>query len=261
MRDLLLLALILSSIILIHESGHYLAARAFGIECRTFSLGMGPVLWSRQGKHVKWCLRLVPCGGSVEIAGESRVPADCIDPDGSPSWILSVPIKKRLYARPFRQRALVLSAGIMANLVTGFLFLFIACYMVRPDQAFSLALSSLGQMFASFAQVLTHPSPDSLSGPVGIWQSVQFANGQASVLLYLAGILSVSIALFNALPVPALDGGRVIMALVERIRRKHFSLKTSNILIAGSMLVLCFMMLAVTGRELWQLFDGPGMGT
>ena len=54
----------------IHELGHFLAARRAGILCHEFSLGMGPVLWSKRVGETVYAVRAIPLGGYVAMAGE-----------------------------------------------------------------------------------------------------------------------------------------------------------------------------------------------
>lgn len=62
--------LVLSLVIIIHELGHFLAARRAGILCHEFSLGMGPILWSKRKGETLYCVRAIPLGGYVAMAGE-----------------------------------------------------------------------------------------------------------------------------------------------------------------------------------------------
>ncbi len=62
--------LILSTVIGIHELGHFLFARKFKMHCYEFSIGMGPTLFSKDGKQTRFAIKLLPIGGSVEISGE-----------------------------------------------------------------------------------------------------------------------------------------------------------------------------------------------
>ena len=67
--SILLTLLILGVIILIHELGHFLAARMFKIPVSEFAIGMGPKLITFHGKATDYNLRLVPMGGFVNIEG------------------------------------------------------------------------------------------------------------------------------------------------------------------------------------------------
>ena len=95
---------ILAGLIVVHEAGHFFAATWQGIRVSGFSVGFGPVLLERQRRGVQFALRAIPLGGFVSFPDDdedSPIPAD--DPD-------------LLRNRPLPQRALVIAAGVLANL-------------------------------------------------------------------------------------------------------------------------------------------------
>jgi membrane-associated protease RseP (regulator of RpoE activity) len=103
--------LVLALLIVVHEAGHFLAATLQGIRVSGFSIGFGPALIKRQRKGVTYALRLLPLGGFVAFPDDdedSSIPLD--DPD-------------LLRNRPIPQRALVIAAGILANLALAFVVL------------------------------------------------------------------------------------------------------------------------------------------
>lgn len=51
---------LLGFLIFIHESGHFLVAKACKIKVKEFSIGFGPTIWKKQGKETKYALRLIP---------------------------------------------------------------------------------------------------------------------------------------------------------------------------------------------------------
>jgi membrane-associated protease RseP (regulator of RpoE activity) len=96
---------ILAGLIVVHEAGHFFAATWQGIRVSGFSVGFGPVLLQRQRRGVQFALRAIPLGGYVAFPDDdedSPIPAD--DPD-------------LLRNRPLPQRALVIAAGVLANLL------------------------------------------------------------------------------------------------------------------------------------------------
>ena len=102
---------VLGLLIVIHEAGHFLAATAQGIHVNGFSIGFGPALIKRQRRGVTYAIRALPLGGFVSFPDDdedSEIPED--DPD-------------LLKNRPLPQRALVISAGVLANLMLAWLVL------------------------------------------------------------------------------------------------------------------------------------------
>jgi membrane-associated protease RseP (regulator of RpoE activity) len=100
---------VLAILIVVHEMGHFLAARLQGIHVNRFSLGFGPVIWKYQGPQTEYAIRAIPLGGFVGFPDDdpdSEIPLD--DPD-------------RLQNRPVLDRAIVISAGVIANLVFAYL--------------------------------------------------------------------------------------------------------------------------------------------
>lgn len=92
-------------LIFIHELGHFLAARAFGVGIYEFAIGMGPKLISKTGKTgTKYSLRLFPIGGYVSMVGEDE------DSDDS---------ENALCKKPVWQRIIIISAGAFMNILLG----------------------------------------------------------------------------------------------------------------------------------------------
>ena len=102
---------VLALLIVVHELGHFLAARLQNIHVNRFSIGFGPVLWKYQGPETEYALRGIPLGGYVGFPDEdpeSNIPLD--DPN-------------LLRNRPVLDRAIVISAGVIANLIFAYFLL------------------------------------------------------------------------------------------------------------------------------------------
>ena len=69
---LILFVFLLGIIVLVHEFGHFIWAKKFGVYIYEFSIGMGPVIYSHTGKKdgIKYNIRALPIGGFVSMAGE-----------------------------------------------------------------------------------------------------------------------------------------------------------------------------------------------
>lgn len=70
--DLLYYVLLVSSLIFIHESGHFAFAKIFGVKVLTFSIGFGPRIVRIRGKETEYCVALLPFGGFVKMLEESK---------------------------------------------------------------------------------------------------------------------------------------------------------------------------------------------
>ena len=103
-------ALALGVLVFVHELGHFLAARLFGMRVDAFSLGFPPNLFSRQVGQTEYRLGAVPLGGYVKIAG---MVDESLDTDG----LESEPQPDEFRSKPVWQRSVVISAGVVFNLV------------------------------------------------------------------------------------------------------------------------------------------------
>jgi membrane-associated protease RseP (regulator of RpoE activity) len=106
-------AIALFAIVMIHELGHYLMARAFGFRVLEYFVGFGPKLWSSRRGEIEYGVKAIPAGGYVKIAGMNPFENDV--PPGD---------EQRAYgARPRWQRALVILAGPISHFLVGGLIL------------------------------------------------------------------------------------------------------------------------------------------
>ncbi len=105
---ILIAILFFGLIILIHEFGHFIFAKLFGVKVNEFAIGMGPTILKKQGKETKYALRLFPIGGFVAMEGESEESDD-----------------KRAYCnQKIWKRMIILSAGAVFNLILGLVVCF-----------------------------------------------------------------------------------------------------------------------------------------
>ena len=112
---LLLLIFILGLIILVHEFGHFITAKKFGVHIYEFSIGMGPLIKTHKGKDgIDYNIRALPIGGFVSMAGEVYEDDD------------TKKIKKEDFMcnKKWWQRVIILAAGVFNNFVLAILILF-----------------------------------------------------------------------------------------------------------------------------------------
>lgn len=100
---------VLALLIVVHELGHFSAARLQGIHVNRFSIGFGPILWKYQGPQTEYALRAIPLGGFVGF------------PDDDPESDIPPNDPNLLRNRPVLDRAIVISAGVIANLIFAYL--------------------------------------------------------------------------------------------------------------------------------------------
>lgn len=124
-------------------------------------------------------------------------------------------------------------------------------------EAFKKTGASFTAIYDSFRLLFSDSSVTirSLSGPVGIYQLAKtYASHGIVYLLYLLGLLSVNIGLLNLLPIPALDGGRLVFIAYEAITKKKPNQKVQTILITVTMILLLALMAFVTVNDIIALF-------
>jgi regulator of sigma E protease len=113
--NILIFFIILLVLVLVHEFGHFITAKKFGIRVDEFGFGFPPKLFGIKKGETEYTFNLLPIGGFVKIFGEDPNEENTSGPDASRSFI----------NKPKWQQALVLFAGIFANfLLAWFLFSF-----------------------------------------------------------------------------------------------------------------------------------------
>lgn len=94
-------------LILIHEWGHFFAARLFRVWVHQFALGFGPALWKRKTDEIEYSIRLLPIGGYVRMAGEDRQSEED----------RAVPTERLFTSKPAWQRMIIVLAGPVMNII------------------------------------------------------------------------------------------------------------------------------------------------
>ena len=114
--SLLYFILILGAIVLVHEFGHFIFSKLFGVYVYEFSIGMGPKIlhWKKKGGETEYCIRAIPIGGFVSLAGEDADDNSKIDE------------KRKLYSKPVWQRLIIMIAGATFNFLFAFVILFVS---------------------------------------------------------------------------------------------------------------------------------------
>lgn len=137
--------------------------------------------------------------------------------------------------------------GVSPYLKTGFMDKIVGGFQQTVSTAL-LIVTALKNIIARF-------DIQQLGGPVAIYSvSSQAAeNGFASVLNLLA-MLSINLGIFNLIPIPALDGGKILMNLIELIRRKPLKQETESYITLVGVAIMFILMIAVTWNDIMRVF-------
>jgi regulator of sigma E protease len=158
----LLFLLSLGVLILIHELGHFVMAKAFHVYVREFSIGFGPVIFSWKKGETTYALKAFPLGGYVAMVGEEVNATD-----------IQVPMNRSLLGISKPKRALIMSAGIVLNLVLAYV-LFFASNWAFPQRSLFNPLTDKNQM------VITETSVADLAG-IDSGDTLEFTQGTIAV--------------------------------------------------------------------------------
>ena len=353
MVGIIIAIIVFGIIIIVHEFGHFIAAKKSGVRVNEFAIGMGPKLFSKQYGETKYSLRLLPIGGYCSMEGEDKSSED----------------DRAFCKKSVTKRIIIVAAGALMNLVLGFIFIVIMtsmndtyagttiswfednassqasglqigdrvinvngmhiftdtdfAYQLQSDKdgvfdmtvirdgekkelkdvKFSLTeneksekTSSLHIDFkvepiersvrsiasqswrrsVSYARLIWVSLGDlligqykinDLSGPVGIVSAISDVVSNETTdlginwlellqnLFSMAALISINVGIFNLLPLPALDGGRLIFLIVEGIRRKPISPEKEGAVHFVGLALLMMLMLYVTFNDVVKLIN------
>ncbi len=353
MATIIIALLVFGVIIAIHEFGHFIVAKLCGIRVNKFAIGMGPVIFKKQGKETEYSLRLFPVGGFCAMEGED---ADSDDP-------------RAFSKKCVPKRMAVVVAGAVMNIVLGFLLILTTTLLyqdvvtttiadftytedtetgertststsetcglqigdtiisvdgmrILTDTDLSYKLQSIENdgvtvvverdgervtlenvrfyntategvldfyvhaepcnflnvmeysalntistgrlIWSSLTDLLTGKYGfNDLSGPVGIIGTIGEAAsvGETIVeklisILSLASFITINVGIFNLLPIPALDGARLVFLLIEAIRRKPINPEHEGIVHFIGLALLMLLMVAVTFQDILKMIQG-----
>lgn len=324
-------------LIIIHEFGHFIAAKLMGVRVNEFAVGFGPKLFSKKWGETNYAFNLIPLGGYCAMEGEDEESADG---------------RAFCNKKPWR-RFIIVVMGATFNLLLG---LIIVAIILAPGNAFvtttvdkfydgamsettglavgdeilkvdgrkiytvydlsyaftnvddgkvditvlrdgkkvelkdvtfktdkaegisyittdfdyKLVRKTLGNYIGqtvktsiSYCAVIWRSLVDliggkygisAISGPVGITVTIADVARQSLMnLLPIMALITINLGLFNLLPIPALDGGRLLFILIEMIFRKPIPQKYESIVHAVGFALLIGFMLIVAAKDIWTL--------
>lgn len=113
---------VLGVVVFVHEMGHFLVARYFGVTVETFSIGFGPEVGGFYDRHgTRWRLAWVPLGGYVKFKGDEN--AASVPSQGDLARLSEEERRGNFHAKPVGQRAAVVAAGPIANFILAIVIL------------------------------------------------------------------------------------------------------------------------------------------
>lgn len=326
-------------LIVVHEFGHFMAAKAAGVHVQEFWIGMGPALLHHQFGETNFKLCLLPFGGACVMEGE--------DEDTNKPGTLS--------GAPLGWRALILAAGAFMNFLIGFLIILVL--LMPQDTGSTTVISSFADGFPSQGETMLMENDqiisidgyhifrnadistglsrgddtnytivverdgkkvtltdvplnvaeydgvqryglnfstealtigkklrnacymsidyarlvwislgdlitgkvgmNQLSGPVGVTDVLaQTAQSSMQSFFLLIAFISINLGVMNLLPLPALDGGRLLFVLIEFIARRPVPRRLEGYVHFGGFAVLMLFMLYVTWQDIMRLVTG-----
>lgn len=120
---------------------------------------------------------------------------------------------------------------------------------------FTMAGDSALRILTALKNLVFQPDLNKLGGPVAIFKASSDAakNGFENVLYFLA-LISINIGIFNLIPIPALDGGKIVLNLLEAIRRKPLKREVETYVTLVGVVIMVLLMVAVTWNDIMRTF-------
>lgn len=344
--SIIIALLIFEIIIIIHEFGHFIVAKACGVKVNEFAIGMGPAIIKKQKGETLYAWRLFPIGGYCSMEGEDKESTS----------------DRAFCRKSVPKRMAIVIAGIVMNLLLGYILLIIHTSLNAPitttqiswfednarsqssglqigdeiikingmriftpmdmsyqfqnddDSVFDMTVIRKGKkvdlnnvafdtsdktmhidfkvapreatvtsvlsysfkqtlsdgrlIYISLADLITGKySIRDLSGPVGIVDTIgQVIDSQTDeksgidwgslviTMLSMGAFITINIGLFNLLPLPALDGGRLIFLIIELFRRKPVPAEKEGMVHLIGLAALILLMVFVTVSDVLKLF-------
>ncbi len=325
-------------LILVHELGHFFAARLTGIRVLELAIGFGPRVFGWRKNNTDFSLRAFPLGGFCRMLGES--PEEAEEPDSFPQ-------------KPILSRALVLLSGAGMNLLLAIAVFFVIFFFFvgvpdtttatigyvieespaeaaglqtgdlilqidgvpvqkwddvlqqisgKPQQelhlvieregakrdlrvvselvpdsgrgvigigpeisrysfiaSLTISFQRFGAVIASIYMVISGQAPLDVAGPVGIVYVIgEVAQTGFVNLLLLTALISISLGIMNLLPIPALDGGRLLFLIVEAIRGRRIDPEKEGFVHFIGFALLILLILFVTYQDLLRFVFPQG---
>ena len=153
---------------------------------------------------------------------------------------------KQVTVTPEESQGLYL-LGVQPGIKSDFLSMFVGGFTTAADSAL--------RILSELKNLIFQPDLNKLGGPVAIFKASSDAakNGIENVLYFLA-MISINIGIFNLIPIPALDGGKIVLNILEAIRRKPLKQEIETYVTLAGVVIMVVLMIAVTWNDIMRLF-------
>ncbi len=206
-KSILVGVLSLTSIIVIHEFGHFIFCKFFNVRTSVFSIGFGPKLISYQIWKTQFQIAAIPLGGYVSMNSQD---------------IENLPVSKQL---------LIMFAGILFNIILSLVIIIYLYAKSRRKIKYHSQISKDSKEKSSELRKLLENKENiedigknQTIGFLGIINLLGIAfRSNFDLFLKLLSIVSLNIAIFNLLPIPPLDGGQIFFVILKAFLGKNFN--------------------------------------
>ena len=137
--------------------------------------------------------------------------------------------------------------GVQPGIKSDFVSMFVGGFTTAADSAL--------RILSALKNLIFQPDLNKLGGPVALFKASSDAakNGIENVLYFLA-VISINIGIFNLIPIPALDGGKIVLNILEAIRRKPLKQEIETYVTLAGVVIMVVLMIAVTWNDIMRLF-------
>ena len=304
--SILAFLVIFSGLILMHEWGHFFAARKAKVKVLEFGLGLGKKVFGKKYGETEFTLNAIPFGGFVRMLGEESgsnhprsfcraalwkrmgitlagVAVNFVFAILALTLLFSIgtnpilvsksdffaALEKGQIAIELEDKTVLKTPAELEQIEKGtpIRIIYLEKIQKNPAAALAFSITESGRISVAIIQkvseipgeiIRSHRLPEGLAGPVGIAEITHQVVPQGFLaLLKLMALLSLSLAVMNLLPIPALDGGRFLFQLIE-LFLKPFGLspseKIENAAHLGGYFLLIGFILAVTWADIARIF-------
>ena len=275
-------------LIAVHEFGHFSAAKLLGIKVNEFSIGMGPAILKRQRGETFYALRCLPIGGYCAMEGEDEETDDPRAFTRQPGWKRLIVLCAGSFMNFILGFLLVLvvyvqAAGFYSPVIDSFAegcpyeggMSYGLVFAVEPATFGSVlkntwysTMDCVRIVWLSLSDLVAGAvGLDQLTGVVGIVDMINDVGTETAAeqgfgaamteIAYLAGFIAVNLAVMNMLPIPGLDGGRVLFLLLNGaamlVARRRIPARYEGYVHAAGLVLMLALMAVVMYNDIARI--------